>query len=193
MHCCIQQLEQYLCKVYSVFITPHKICILSDFTYQLLEQCLVVLSLLGLSLLCDIEVILISLSISHCFDTCHSHPEGRVELFYCINTAHKAMLPADADTDDPSDTSQVRYMPAARNKRQVSSPTVIEENILEGATLAVEPAEASIGVAFPRTETPACTSTAAPIGKRLSVWGLISLSISMAGAQIAWSVELGSV
>ena len=28
-------------------------------------------------------------------------------------------------------------------------------------------------------------------GKRLSNWDLITLSISMAGAQIAWTVELG--
>lgn len=30
-----------------------------------------------------------------------------------------------------------------------------------------------------------------PPGKRLSHWDLITLSISMAGAQIAWTVELG--
>jgi solute carrier family 45 protein 1/2/4 len=34
----------------------------------------------------------------------------------------------------------------------------------------------------------------ADIGKqRLSTWNLITLSISMAGAQIAWTVELGYV
>jgi solute carrier family 45 protein 1/2/4 len=30
-----------------------------------------------------------------------------------------------------------------------------------------------------------------PPGKRLTQWELITLSISMAGAQIAWTVELG--
>ena len=29
------------------------------------------------------------------------------------------------------------------------------------------------------------------MGKRMSTWDLVKLSISMAGAQIAWTVELG--
>jgi solute carrier family 45, member 1/2/4 len=34
-------------------------------------------------------------------------------------------------------------------------------------------------------------SSKPPPGKRLTHWDLITLSISMAGAQIAWTVELG--
>ena len=40
-------------------------------------------------------------------------------------------------------------------------------------------------------ETDDSKSSKPPPGKRLTQWDLITLSISMAGAQIAWTVELG--
>lgn len=88
------------------------------------------------------------------------------------------MIPPIADaSDDP--TSQIPW-PAARGVRQ---PGQTSESSTENSTLA-----AADGVNASPTK-----SDTTPGRRRLSTWDLITLSISMAGAQIAWTVELGWV
>lgn len=78
---------------------------------------------------------------------------------------------------DPDPTTQIPW-PAARGRPdQQSTPN---------------PASTSPGDVPQLPEEDATKKSKSPVGKRLlSTWDLITLSISMAGAQIAWTVELG--
>ena len=81
------------------------------------------------------------------------------------------MIPPVADDPDP--TSQMPW-PAARDRQDGGSPGT------EGAPPARQKS--------PPEQAPAPADVKK---KRLTTWDLITLSISMAGAQIAWTVELG--
>jgi solute carrier family 45, member 1/2/4 len=83
------------------------------------------------------------------------------------------MIPPIADSD-PDPTTQIPW-PATRGP--VDEP--LETSVVgEGAGAATE---RDGDRKSPRT----------PLVKRLTNWDLITLSISMAGAQITWTVELG--
>ncbi|KAL0949413.1 hypothetical protein HGRIS_009474 [Hohenbuehelia grisea] len=88
------------------------------------------------------------------------------------------MLPPASD-GDPDPTTQIPW-PAARSR----TGTHQDDADAQTAPAAVE-----------RTLSPEHAKrvpSRSPIGKRrLTTWNLITLSISMAGAQIAWTVELG--
>lgn len=84
-------------------------------------------------------------------------------------------------------------MPAARNKRRASFNVGSENEDAEEIAQAIEPPQGPAGITFPGSEAPVETALETPVAKRLSSWNLFTLSVSMAGAQIAWSVELGSV
>jgi solute carrier family 45 protein 1/2/4 len=87
------------------------------------------------------------------------------------------MIAPIADSD-PDPTTQIPW-PAARS-RQVQEP----EESLNGGGDDIEH----------RTVVEGNGKTKETPGKRrMSTWDLITLSISMAGAQIAWTVELGYV
>ncbi|KAH6915329.1 major facilitator superfamily domain-containing protein [Coprinopsis sp. MPI-PUGE-AT-0042] len=85
------------------------------------------------------------------------------------------MIPPVASDPDP--TTQIAW-PAARTRRQNANPN---------DALAV-PRET--GTPTPPRDGPPSRPTKAT-KRQLSSWDLITLSISMAGAQIAWTVELG--
>jgi solute carrier family 45 protein 1/2/4 len=82
------------------------------------------------------------------------------------------MIPPIADQEDP--TTQVawpsRPKPSTSTEREQDELEAPEDNIEEVVKKVVTPAK-----------------------RRLTTWDLITLSISMAGAQIAWTVELGRV
>ncbi|RDB22586.1 General alpha-glucoside permease [Hypsizygus marmoreus] len=84
------------------------------------------------------------------------------------------MLPPIADAD-PDPTTQIPW-PTARSgetaETESSAGTFVEETT-------------------PRTVAENSGQKVDPGRRRLSTWDLITLSISMAGAQIAWTVELG--
>lgn len=87
------------------------------------------------------------------------------------------MIPPIADSEDP--TTQIPW-PAARGRHQDEADGVSDSDNEVQATPA-----ANNGVnRKPRTSSP---------GRKFSTWDLITLSISMGGAQIAWTVELGCV
>jgi hypothetical protein len=84
------------------------------------------------------------------------------------------MIPPVADSSDPDPTSQLPWPSRGRTPALVQSSSSPAHN------------------AVPQNGPPKRAST--PQGKRFfTTWDLITLSISMAGAQIAWTVELGSV
>ncbi|KAJ8523423.1 hypothetical protein ONZ45_g135 [Pleurotus djamor] len=87
------------------------------------------------------------------------------------------MMPPISDGNDPDPTTQIPW-PAARSKSSLTSPSQ---------------AGTPDGEHEPRLETVSKRAQSkSPVGKRrLSTWNLITLSVSMAGAQIAWTVELG--
>lgn len=85
------------------------------------------------------------------------------------------MIPPIADSD-PDPTTQIPW-PGTRGR--VPPDQALESAVGESAS---SPAQ--------RDADPKRSKT--PLGKRqLTNWDLITLSISMAGAQIAWTVELG--
>lgn len=89
-------------------------------------------------------------------------------------------FPAVAADADPDPTTQLTW-PTARPKRTPPEPQGAEQREVGGA----EDTQAS------EAHSKRAKSSA-DLGKgRLSTWNLITLSISMAGAQIAWTVELG--
>ena len=89
-------------------------------------------------------------------------------------------FPANADAD-PDPTTQIPW--PARQKR------VRIDSVERSRTLPVENATSG----DLRSSSNGKTKDADPLRKRMSTWDLIKLSISMAGAQIAWTVELGYV
>jgi solute carrier family 45 protein 1/2/4 len=83
------------------------------------------------------------------------------------------MIPPVADTDDP--TSQIPW-PAARSRLQHDA--AVDEGTSIASTSDGGPVDGK--------------SASSPAGRpRLSTWNLITLSIAMGGAQMAWTVELG--
>lgn len=83
------------------------------------------------------------------------------------------MIPPVADTDDP--TSQIPW-PAARSRLQPDA--AVDESTSIASTSDGGPVDGK--------------SAGSPAGRRtLSTWNLITLSIAMGGAQMAWTVELG--
>lgn len=83
------------------------------------------------------------------------------------------MIPPVADTDDP--TSQIPW-PAARSRLQPDA--AVDENTSISSTSDGGPVDNK--------------SASSAAGRRtLSTWNLITLSIAMGGAQMAWTVELG--
>ncbi|KAF5387983.1 hypothetical protein D9615_000522 [Tricholomella constricta] len=90
------------------------------------------------------------------------------------------MMPPIADSD-PDPTTQIPW-PTGRSRQAPASESV-------DTSKTVTPA-ADDGVQRNAPESSAKADTE-PGRRRLSTWDLITLSISMAGAQIAWTVELG--
>lgn len=90
-------------------------------------------------------------------------------------------IPYNVDAD-PDPTSQIAW-PAARHRQRTTSGLHLEQ--------ASEPTETA--VSYRSTDDAGKQSTVTPEHPRrlLSTWNLITLSISMAGSQIAWTVELG--
>ena len=84
------------------------------------------------------------------------------------------MIPPIADSSDPDPTSQMPW-PAARGRSQ-QDPNAPANDGTPGAT--------SSNGRHKRARTP-------PGKRNMTTWDLITLSVSMAGAQIAWTVELG--
>lgn len=83
------------------------------------------------------------------------------------------MIPPVADTDDP--TSQIPW-PATRSRLQHDA--AVDESTSIASTSDGGPVDGK--------------SASSPAGRRmLSTWNLITLSIAMGGAQMAWTVELG--
>ncbi len=81
---------------------------------------------------------------------------------------------------DPDPTTQIAW-PASNGKRiRVTEPTIDESAL----------GEASNGSNQPGAKNDKDDDSTQ---RRMSTWDLVKLSISMAGAQIAWTVELGSV
>ncbi|KAF7433062.1 hypothetical protein PC9H_005008 [Pleurotus ostreatus] len=89
------------------------------------------------------------------------------------------MMPPIADSSDPDPTTQIPW-PAARSKHSSSSKDTAE----------AQDGRRPRGIQI--AETAKRPASQSPVGKKLlTTWNLITLSVSMAGAQIAWTVELG--
>ncbi|KAJ3716334.1 hypothetical protein DFJ43DRAFT_1006864 [Lentinula guzmanii] len=86
------------------------------------------------------------------------------------------MLPPAADADQEDPTTQLTW-PSSRRRESDSS------NVLRD--------EAQTPTAITEQDTTMTGKSKALKKKRLSFWDLITLSISMLGAQIVWTVELG--
>jgi len=83
------------------------------------------------------------------------------------------MLPPAPDQDDP--TSQIAC--SNRPRRDPEVPRSEDSSITQ----------------VPEQESSKPTSATNAVKRKLSTWDLITLSISMLGAQIVWTVELGYV
>ncbi|KAF8917872.1 MFS general substrate transporter [Mucidula mucida] len=81
---------------------------------------------------------------------------------------------AIADTEDP--TTQISWP-----SRRMNDPSSVVAPRVEDRSSSQTPVQ----------EAAAKANDTLPTKRRLSTWNLITLSISMAGAQIAWTVELG--
>lgn len=79
--------------------------------------------------------------------------------------------------DDPDPTTQIAWPARQADPVHADSSSETEDS----ATLVPD--------GSPKKQT----SPTEPSKRRLSTWNLITLSISMAGAQIAWTIELGYV
>lgn len=90
-------------------------------------------------------------------------------------------FPAITADSEPDPTTQITW-PTARPKRTGGPQDVLTAN---GRT-----AEDATGDPQARDGDPKSGEANGGTG-RLSIWSLFTLSISMAGAQIAWTVELG--
>ena len=113
--------------------------------------------------------------------TSHKRPDASTLLTLILHIDHFYIphhimtLPSVPDSgEDP--TMQIPWPSAASRTRPQSDTTVVVENDV------VVPTEEVAKVS---------TSTTDTVKPRLTTWNLITLSISMAGAQIAWTVELG--
>ena len=83
------------------------------------------------------------------------------------------MIPPIPD-GDPDPTTQIPWPSArARHTTGLDESAVVDDDELQN--------------------TPAIIGNikATPLKRRLTTWDLVTLSISMGGAQIAWTVELG--
>lgn len=90
------------------------------------------------------------------------------------------MLPPLPDSEEPA--TRARW-PSNGHEETVTQATVPSE------TITAEGRFSATGVSRP--EGTEVANARMPGKKKLSTWNLITLSISMAGAQIAWTVELG--
>lgn len=84
------------------------------------------------------------------------------------------MLPPTADADQEDPTTQITW-PNSRRRESDSSNVLHDEPQI------------------PYEQDTTMTGKPKVLKKRLSTWDLITLSISMLGAQIVWTVELGYV
>ena len=76
---------------------------------------------------------------------------------------------------DPDPTTQIPWPARGRGQDSGAAGAISEEGAL----------------AVPSGTTRKARSKTPPGRRQLSTWDLITLSVSMAGAQIAWTVELG--
>jgi solute carrier family 45 protein 1/2/4 len=83
------------------------------------------------------------------------------------------MIPPIAD-GDPDPTTQISW-PSARSRHttELDESAVVDDGVMQNA---------------PEINGNAKVT---PAKRRLTTWDLVTLSISMGGAQIAWTVELG--
>ncbi|KAI6003738.1 MFS general substrate transporter [Pisolithus albus] len=88
-------------------------------------------------------------------------------------------IPLSADAD-PDPTSQIAW-PATRNRQRTTSTTPLDNGCRSGETTVSYQSVAG-GGKRPHVE---------PKRVRFSTWDLFTLSASMAGAQVAWTIELG--
>lgn len=91
-------------------------------------------------------------------------------------------IPYNIDAD-PDPTSQIPW-PAARHRQRTTSGLQLEPGSGPSSETAVS--YRSMDDSGKRSTVPAEHPR-----HLLSTWNLVTLSISMAGAQIAWTVELG--
>lgn len=85
-----------------------------------------------------------------------------------------------SDDADPDPTTQIAW-PGARGKRKQSKQHNRSTSAHESRERTQHGADNNV--------TPAAGEDSSK--RRMSTWDLFNISISMAGAQIAWSVELG--
>lgn len=77
---------------------------------------------------------------------------------------------------EPDPTTQIAW-PASNGKRnRVNEPNADESSTAESST------------AYGATQR---DNDVDPAQRRMTTWDLVKLSVSMAGAQVAWTVELG--
>lgn len=91
-------------------------------------------------------------------------------------------IPYNVDAD-PDPTSQIAW-PAARHRQRTTSGLGLEQGPESSGETAVSYRSAD-------DSGKRATVPTEPARHLLTTWNLITLSISMAGAQIAWTVELG--
>jgi hypothetical protein len=107
------------------------------------------------------------------------HKADARHLFLQTSTSSTPMIPPIAD-DDPDPTTQMPW-PAARTRHVETTDGNSNAQAEDGINRilvdehAMKPVKVVPGNLKPR----------------LTTWNLITLSISMAGAQVAWTVELG--
>ena len=94
-------------------------------------------------------------------------------------------FPSSADAD-PDPTTQIPWPARPTHRRRAS--TINHPGSIAGSSTAIDDA---LGTAGKRVASPGKGDGA--VKRRMSTWDLVKLSISMAGAQIAWTVELGCV
>jgi solute carrier family 45, member 1/2/4 len=92
------------------------------------------------------------------------------------------MLPLIAD-GDPDPTTQIPW-PAARTRQPVTDNSSVAQETEERSRILVED-NVIVGEHVHKSVN------ILPGKPHLTTWNLITLSVSMAGAQIAWTVELG--
>ena len=95
------------------------------------------------------------------------------------------MHPPVADSEDP--TTQIAW-PSRRKKNYGQRPSASEADVDHMEHASDSDSDTVLEQEDVVDDHPGIP---APTRKPLTTWNLITLSISMAGAQIAWTVELG--
>ena len=93
-------------------------------------------------------------------------------------------FPTNNDATDPDPTTQIAW--PSRPTKRVRLNDSVEVDRARARTM---PPEATNSDDLQRGGENG--KEVDSMGKRMSTWDLVKLSISMAGAQIAWTVELG--